>query len=84
MYQLVPYIYKIQNRQEISPLAKFHFGILPLQIEMGRWKNIKYEDRICKICDEGVESETTFCFSALYILKKKDFLNRYLASKYNT
>ena len=62
-YQLEPYIYKIQNRQERSLLAKFCFGILPQQIEIGHWKNIK--DGICKICDEGV---------ALYILKKEDFL----------
>ena len=58
IYQLLPHIYKIQNRPERSLVAKFHFSILPLQIEIGRWKNFK--NRICKICDEGVESEKHF------------------------
>ena len=41
---LEPYVYKIKNRQERSLLVKLRFGTLPLQVEIGRWQNIKFED----------------------------------------
>ena len=68
-----PTFTKYKTGRKDHYLLNFRFVILPLQIEMGHWKNIKYEYRICKICDEGVESENHFVFSAHYILKKEDF-----------
>ena len=50
---------------------------------MGRWKNIKYEDRICKICDQGVESENHFVFFCSLYSEERGFFNRHLASNYN-
>ena len=57
-----PYVYKIKNRQERSRLAKLRFGTLPLQVEIGRWQNIKFEDRVCQICHTGVEDENHLVF----------------------
>ena len=57
-----PYVYKIKNRQERSLPAKLRFGTLPLQVEIGRWKNIKFEDRVCQICHTGVEDENHLVF----------------------
>ena len=59
---LEPYVYKIKNRQERSLLAKLRFGTLPLQVEIGRWQNIKFEDRVCPICHTGVEDENHLVF----------------------
>ena len=55
-------IYKIKNRQERSLPAKLRFGTLPLQVEIGRWQNIKFEDRVCQICHTGVEDENHLVF----------------------
>ena len=46
-----------------SITAQFRAGILPLQVETGRFRNVKYEERICLICDlQKVEDEMHFMF----------------------
>ena len=48
---------------ERSVLAQFHTGTLPLQIELGRYAQIKLEERVCKVCTSGlVEDEFHFIF----------------------
>ena len=42
-------------------VARFLCGILPLEIETGRYTRVKRELRFCKICEGGVlEDETHF------------------------
>ncbi len=44
-------------------------GILPLEIETGRWQNKPVEERICKVCESGkVENEFYFIFSEVYTI----------------
>ena len=51
------------NRKCRSYLAQFRSGILPLEIEIGRWQNKNVEDRICKLCDDyEVEDECHLIF----------------------
>ena len=46
-----------------SLLTKFVSGILPLEIESGRYWNLKIEERICKVCDSRkVEDEMPHIF----------------------
>ena len=61
------YVY-IKNRKKRSLLAQLRLGILPLNIEMGRFRNIPVEERICELCDCGmVEDEKHFlCICTLY------------------
>ena len=40
------------TRYQHSLLAKFKLGILPLEIESGRWKDTPLEYRQCKLCKE--------------------------------
>ena len=40
-----------------SLFAQFRCGILPIQIEVGRYRNIDLCDRICPICNDSVEDE---------------------------
>ena len=59
-------LYKFQSIH-ISLFAQFRCGILPLQIEVGRYKNIPLCDRICAICHTDVEDEIHFlCQCPLY------------------
>ena len=47
---------------ERSIMAQIRLGILPLEVETGHFHNVKLEDRICNICNEGVEDESHFMF----------------------
>ena len=49
------------SRYKRSILAQFRCGILPLQIEIGRYRNVPLCDRLCEVCNEGsVEDEIHF------------------------
>jgi hypothetical protein len=51
------------SRYERSVLAQIRLGILKIHVETGRFTNTKLEDRICKVCNEGViEDEDHFLF----------------------
>lgn len=65
------YITACLPRRERSLLAQFRLGILPLRIETGRWRKVrdaetgKYrglevQERICELCQNGVEDEQHF------------------------
>ena len=50
-----------------SLFAQFRCGILPLQIEVGRFRNLQLHERICPVCDSAVEDEIHFlCECPLY------------------
>ena len=64
-------------------MTKLLMGILPLELEIGRYLNIKPDDRHCRICNLGlVESEFHLLFtcavlqdirSAFYVEHIEDF-----------
>ncbi len=54
------YVLRLMSRYHRSTFAKFRCGILPLSIEVGRYRGVKVEDRICPLCNNGVESEIHF------------------------
>ncbi len=62
--KLVPedYVLRLMSRFHRSTFAKLRCGILPLNIEVGRYRGIKVEDRICSLCKNGVEDEIHFLF----------------------
>ncbi len=42
------------TRNQRSVLAKFKFGVLSLQLEIGRWHDDPIEWRVCRACDKGL------------------------------
>ena len=56
------YVLRLMSRYHRSTFAKFRCGILPLNLEVGRYRGIKAEDRICPVCKNGVETEIHFLF----------------------
>ena len=48
------------NRVQRSYVAQIRMGVLPLNIETGRYRNIPIENRLCDICKSDVETETHF------------------------
>ena len=49
-------IHRITRRQR-SSIAKFRAGVAPINIELGRYRNIPCEERFCVQCNNIVESE---------------------------
>jgi hypothetical protein len=49
-YESEEYVQKNFNRKMRSLIAQFRSGILPLQIEVGRFRNIPVENRVCFSC----------------------------------
>ena len=44
-----------------SLIAQFRAGILPLNIEVGRYRNVPLEEHLCMLCDDNVvEDEVNF------------------------
>jgi hypothetical protein len=58
-----PYVKNILNRGHRSTIAQLRSGILPLQIETGRYQQIPENFRLCMFCnDQVVEDEKHFLF----------------------
>ena len=55
-YDNTPAEYVMMNisKYQRSLFAQFRSGILPLEIEIGRYRNIPLELRVCKMCHLGV------------------------------
>ena len=64
------------TRNQRSILGKFNLGILPLQLEIGRWHDDPIEWRVCRACDEGLlDDEAHFAlFCELTKELRTDFL----------
>ncbi len=62
--KLIPedYVLRLMSRFHRSTFAKFRCGILPLNIEVGRYRGVKLENRTCPLCKNGVETEIHFLF----------------------
>ncbi len=50
------------TRSQRSLIAQLRLGILPLELETGRFRNINVEQRFCPFCKDQVEDETHFIF----------------------
>ncbi len=48
------------DRYDRSLLSQFRDGILPLEIETGRYKGLPREERICSLCNTGIEDQIHF------------------------
>ena len=75
IYQPEPYVMSFMNRKRRSILAQLRCGILPLQLEVGRWHNKDECDRLCLLCDDGeVENEKHFLLQCKYFNDERAIL----------
>ena len=92
-YEVEPYVLCFLNREKRSLVAQLRSGILPLQVEVGRWQGIPIEERICPVCNlNQVEDECHFLFEcnnyymermSLYTKLPDDFENLSVSNKLN-
>lgn len=59
-FEREPYLDLIPTFQMRKYITKFRCSDHVLEIETGRHKNIKVEERVCKICHRGIEDELHF------------------------
>ena len=72
VYSVEPYVLTFMNRKQRSFLAQLRCGILPLEIETGRWSGIAVENRICKLCNVGeTEDELHFLFRCAHYIEER-------------
>ena len=48
-----PYIKIIRNRKHRGMMARARMGVLPIQVEIGRYRGTKREDRLCQNCNQA-------------------------------
>ena len=80
-----PYVLSFMNRKKRSYLAQYRCGILPLEVETGRWINKPVEERTCKICKDGSvedENHVTFYCTA-YVKLRQAFYEDISKNIYN-
>ena len=59
-FKMEPYLNLIPNFQLRKCISKFRCSDHSLEIEVGRHKKLKVQERICKICHTAVETEEHF------------------------
>jgi len=68
-YFAEPYVKCWLTRSQRSLCAQLRAGVLPLQIEVGRYKGVLEEDRLCGLCDlMVVEDEWHFLFFCAFFV----------------
>ena len=60
LFHLENYLCADVNKKSISTFVKIRISNSNLSIEKGRYLNTPAEDRICKLCNSGVEDEFHF------------------------
>jgi hypothetical protein len=54
------YLVQVKNTKHRQNLTKFRLSNHKLMIEIGRHKKLSKEDRICEVCNNGIEDEVHF------------------------
>lgn len=69
-----PYLLKYLPPHLRSVIAQFRCGILPIEIELGRYRGKSPEERLCPFCDEQIEDEIHFVFKCAKYDKLRDMI----------
>lgn len=56
-FEMEPYLHNVKKFHMRKSISKFRCSDHKLEIEKGRHKNRNVDERICKICNTGIESE---------------------------
>ena len=71
------YLHLDLNKYQRSVFAQFRFGILPLEIEVGRYRDTPLPERTCQACGQAVEDEIHFLLTCdKYSEPRRKLLNK--------
>ena len=76
--RVADYVKYGKNRAQRSLIARFRSGTLQLNIELGRFRNIALENRLCEECDtNSIEDEVHFlCICNRYELMRQNMYSK--------
>ena len=70
------YVKMTHSKMSRSIFAQLRLGILSLEIETGRFRNIPSESRMCHFCKNEIEDELNFvCVCPVYSNHRKILFN---------
>ena len=75
----------VLNTRQRSTISKMRTGTYPLEIELGRYRGVPEENRLCKLCRCEPEIEEHFMLNVLKLIisdKHKTMLSNVLVAKY--
>ena len=80
-YAFEPY-FNIGNDNHRKAITKLRLSSQRLEIEVGRWKKLTREERICRSCELGkVENETHFLFECPRYMQKRILMYNFIKEK---
>ncbi len=65
VFEVQPYVLSFMGRERRSYLAQLRNGILPLQLEVGRWTNKAVDEWLCLICNNGTVEDEEYSYFSL-------------------
>ena len=78
------YVKMAHSKMSRSIFAQLRLGILPLEIETGRFRNIPSESRMCHFCKNEIEDELHFvCVCPVYSNHRKILFNEIILTYNN-
>ena len=78
------YVKIAHSKMSHSIFAQFRLGILPLEIETGRFRNIPSENRVCHFCKKEIEDELHFvCVCPVYSYHRNILFNEIILTYNN-
>ena len=76
IYETELYVKLDISRSKRSLFAQLRSSTLPLMIEVGRFRNLAVDERVCPLCNSGVEDEFHFLFSCqIYNIERANFFS---------
>lgn len=74
-----PYIKTNISRQDRSTIARLRCGVFPIELELGRYRGISVERRLCKMCSSNsIEDEKHLLIHcSKYDVLRINFVNKY-------
>ena len=83
IFKCESYVKIVYSKMSRSIFAQLRLGILPLEIETGRFRNIPSENRMCHYCKNEIEDELhVMCVCPVYSNHRKILFSE-IISTYN-
>ena len=82
-YEVEPYLLLNMSKSKRAVIAQFRAGILPLMIEVGRFRNIPVQNRICQLCNRSIEDEYHLVMECPFYVELRQVLYNNVTKIYN-
>lgn len=82
LYEPEQYVIYVKCRAHRALLAQIRGGSASLEIELGRYRGLDVNKRICKLCSKDIEDEIHFCIKCTVLEEERERLFKYMEKIY--